>query len=156
MLKVWRGKKTLFAECTDCGSYGTAGQLQTKIKMTPEIEAAVERHTAHMMALRSSYQKSSGEIARQIKDGSIARGDGTKKIRGIWENHVAQIHLAAAALPSPEGQVTELVLACPWCDKKEQVEVEALSDDADEPPFEQAKAVVAYIEAEQAKQQKGK
>lgn len=144
MLKVWRGKM-IFAECTTCGSYGTAPHLKVTYKMSPEIEAAVERHTAHMMALRTHYTGAAGAIAQQIKNGSMSRKDGTIKIRSLWENHVAQVRLGEAGLPDPAGKVTEIVSACPWCEIIEEVEIEKLPEDKLEPDFEQAAAVREYI-----------
>lgn len=146
MLKVWRGKHNrLFAECTTCGSYGTAGHLKPKIKMEPEIEEALERHTAHMFALRSHFTKAANAIAIQIRDGSLARRDGAAKIRDIYTNHVAQVQLGQASLPDPSGKVTELATNCPWCGVDEPVEIETLPEDKDEPDFSQARAVVDFI-----------
>jgi hypothetical protein len=110
--------------------------------MTPEIEAAVERHTAHMLALRSHYTKAANGLANQIRDGSLSRKDGTAKIRELWLNHVAQVRLGEASLPDPTGKVTELVTNCPWCGKLEaEVEVATLPDNVVEPPFSLAKLV---------------
>jgi hypothetical protein len=140
MLKVWRGRNKLFVECTDCGSYGQAAHLKPKVQMTPEIEAAVERHTAHMMALREHYKKAAGSIANQIHNGSLSRPDGTVKVRELWNNHVAQVLAGQASLPSPSGKVVEIVSQCPWCDKhNDAVEVENLPEDMAEPKFSLAR-----------------
>lgn len=151
MLKVWRGKTTIFAECTKCGSYGTASHLQPKIRMEPEIEAAVERHTAHMMSLRASYTKAAEGIAAQIKAGSMARPDGVLKIRELWQNHVAQVRMGEASLPSPEGKVTEYITACPWCATIEEVELEQLPEDRSEPDFSLAAPVRDFLTANAGK-----
>lgn len=146
MLKVWRGKHhKLFAECTSCGSYGTAGHLKPKIKMSAEIEGALERHTAHMLTLRQHFTKAANTIQAQIRDGSISRKVGSDKIRDIYNNHVGQVVAAQTLLPSPDGQVKELATNCPWCGVEEEVGIETLPEDQDEPVFEQAKAVLAYI-----------
>jgi hypothetical protein len=143
MLKVWRGKSAIFAECTACGSYGTANHLQPKIKMEPEIEAALERHTAHMMALRSHFQNAAGAISTQIRNGSMSRNDGGQRVKELWLNHVAQVRLGEASLPSPDGKVKELVSACPWCNTvSDEIEIEALPDDVAEPAFSLAKKIV--------------
>ena len=136
MLHVWRGARQIFAECDICGSYGTAGHLQPIVRMTPEIAATVEQHTAHMVALRSHFKKAANEIARQVENGSMSRLDGSNKIRSMYANHVAQIQLATAALPSPDGKVTEHVNTCPWCGTKhDEVQVEPLPEDVAEPDF---------------------
>jgi len=57
-------------------------------------------------------------------------------------------------LPSLEGKVTELATKCPWCDHVEEVEIESLPEDQEEPDFEQAKAVLEYVAKEQTKQAK--
>lgn len=146
MLKVWRGKNnTLFAECTACGSFGTANHLQLKQKLEPEIEAALERHTAHMIVLRSHFMRAAGVIAKQVHDGSMSRDDGTKQIRGLYENHVAQVMLGQAALPDPSGEVAELATNCPWCNIAEEAEVETLPEGKDHPDFELAKPIAAYM-----------
>jgi hypothetical protein len=143
MLKIWRGKNTLFAECTACGSYGTANHHKPAVRIDPDIAAALERHTAHMMALRSHYARSAGQIANQIRNGSLGRNDGTKKIRDLWDNHLAQVQLGEASLPSPDGKVKELAATCPWCGTAgEETEVEVLPDDVVEPPFSLARTVV--------------
>lgn len=143
MLKVWRGPKNIFAECTSCGSYGTAGHLQPKVKMDPDIEAAVEKHSSHMQALRGHYTQAAGNIANQIRDGSLARKDGAAKIKELWFNHVAQVRLGEASLPDPTGKVKEVVTACPWCEVvSSEIEVETLPDGVDEPPFSLAVKVV--------------
>lgn len=143
MLKIWRGKNTLFAECTVCGSYGTANHHQPKVTMDPDIEAALERHTAHMITLRSHFTGASNLVANQIRDGSVKRSDGAKKMRELWENHVAQVRLGEASLPSPDGKVKELATNCPWCGAAgEDTEVEVLSDDVTEPQFSLATKVV--------------
>ena len=147
MLKVWRGKKTLFAECTDCGSYGSAPHLQPKMRMAPEIAEASERHVAHMMALRASYTKAANAIAQQIRDGSLSRPEGAAKIRGLYENHVAQVRLGEARLPDPTGKTSEYVDACPWCGHDEEVELELLPDDQTEPDFALAIPVREYMAA---------
>lgn len=151
MLKVWRGKTTLFAECTECGSYGTAPHLQPKQKLTPALESAIERHTSRMMALRAHYMAASNEIVRQINAGSLSRNDGTAKIRTLHENHVAQVMVGQASLPNLEGQIAELAATCPWCGKSEEVEIEQLPPDKSEPDFTQAVAVAAYIAQNMAK-----
>jgi hypothetical protein len=140
MLKVWRSKTTIFAECTACGSYGTANHLQPRVQMTPEIEAAVERHTAHMLALRSHYTTAANAIVNKIRTKEITRKEGSDKIRTLWENHVAQVRLGEASLPDPDGKVKEMVAACPWCEAVEdEIEVEKLPDDIPEPKFAQAR-----------------
>ena len=152
MLKVWRGKSTIFAECTVCGSYGTANHLQPKVKMEPEIEAALERHTAHMMALRSHFQKAAGEISTQVRNGSMTRQEGGNKVKDLWLNHVGQVRLGEASLPSPEGKVKELVANCPWCGtKNEEVEIETLPEDMTEPDFSVAIPVKKYLAAAKGK-----
>lgn len=155
MLKVWRGKRGLFVECTDCGSYGKPNHLKPEVRMSPEIEAAVERHTAHMMALRSHYNNAVRPIAEQVRNGSLKRPEGAAKIRVIWQNHVAQVHMAGAALPNPDGKVTEIVSKCPWCDTlNNATEVEKLSDDKSEPEFSLArkqKPVAEHQFSEQGK-----
>jgi hypothetical protein len=151
MLKVWRGKTTLFAECTECGSYGTAPHLQVKQKLSPVLEEALERHTSRMMALRAHYTTAANEVVRQINAGSLSRNDGTAKIRTLYENHVAQVMLGQASLPSQEGQIKELAATCPWCGKGEEVEIEQLPPDKSEPDFTQAVEVAAYIAQNMAK-----
>lgn len=151
MLKVWRGNNKLFAECTECGSYGTAPHLQPKLKMSPEIEAAVERHTAHMMALRASYTKATTAIAVQIKNGSMTRAEGSSQIRKLWDNHVAQVRLGEAGLPDPTGQTSEFVTACPWCAKPEEIEIETLPAGQLEPDFALAVPVRKFIAANMKK-----
>lgn len=140
MLKVWRAKATIFAECTSCGSYGTANHLQPTQKLDPDIEEAVEKHTAHMMALRSHFEKAARVIATQVKDGSISRKEGSDKVREMYNNHVAQIRLAEAGLPDPTGKIKEVVVACPWCKAPSpEIEIETLPDDTSEPPFSLAR-----------------
>lgn len=140
MLKVWRGKSTIFAECTDCGSYGTAGHLQLKLKLSPDIEAAMERHTAHMLALRGHYTVAATNIANKVRTGELKRLEASAKIRELYENHVAQVRLGEAGLPSPGGKVQEVTATCPWCARVgEEVEVVALPDDQIEPDFELAR-----------------
>lgn len=152
MLKVWRGKGgRLFADCTSCGSFGTAGHLQPKVRMEPEIEAALERHTATMITYRKHFEKAAGVIARQVKDGSLHRRDGASKIRDIWTNHCAQVRLAEASLPDPAGKVTELATNCPWCGVPEEVEIETLPEDKDEPDYPQAVSVKEFIVASMKK-----
>lgn len=148
MLKVWRGSNTILAECTDCGSYGTAPHLKPTIKLDPEIADAVERHTARMMALRSHYTAAADVLVRQVRDGSLSRNDATAKIRVMYENHVAQIRLGEASLPNPEGKLTELATACPWCGSPEEVEIETLPDDQAEPEFALAVPVREYLAAQ--------
>lgn len=135
----------MFAECTACGSYGTAGHLQPKLKMEPDIEAALERHTAHMMTLREHFKKAANTVSAQIRDGSMSRKDGADKIRDIYINHVGQIRLAETMLPNPEGKVAELATNCPWCNVPEEVSIETLAEDKDEPDYEQAKLVADYL-----------
>jgi hypothetical protein len=152
MLKIWRGKNTLFAECTTCGSYGTANHHQPRIKMDPDIEEALERHTARMLALRSHFTKAANLVANQIRDGSVKRSDGTKKIRELWETHVAQVKLGEASLPSPEGKVKELASNCPWCGVAgEETEVEVLPEDVTEPAFSLAKKITPVSSAARGK-----
>jgi hypothetical protein len=147
MLKVWRGKQgKLFAECTACGSYGTAGHIERKVKMTPEIEAALERHTAHMMTLRKHFEKASGTIAEQVRNGSLLRSEGTEKIKQLWINHVAQVHMGMSSLPDPEGKVTELATKCPWCSIVEEAEIGTLPEDKDHPDFELAVPVQKHLQ----------
>jgi hypothetical protein len=110
MLKVWRGKGTIFAECTDCGSYGSAAHLQIKTQMAPEIAQALERHTAHMMSLRGHYQTAAQSIA-----------------------------------PNPDGKVTELATACPWCSRPEEVEIETLPDGVTEPDYALGRMVAEAV-----------
>ena len=142
----------MFAECTRCGSYGTVPHLQPKQRLDPVIEAAVERHTAHMMALRAHFTTAANGIARQVHDGSMTQQDGTSKVRELWLNHVAQVQLGTASMPDPTGKVAEFVAACPWCNVAEQVDVEVLPDDIAEPKFASAVAVATAI----AVSQKGK
>jgi hypothetical protein len=152
MLKIWRGKNALFAECTTCGSYGTANHHQPKVSIDPEIEAAIERHTAHMMTLRSHYTKAANSIANQIRDGSLGREGGTKKIRDLWDHHVAQVRLGEASLPNPDGKVKELAAVCPWCGAAgEETEVELLPDDVTEPEFSLARRITPIQDASAAK-----
>ena len=133
MLRVYRGRGTIFAECSECGSYGTAPHLQPSVRMSQDIEAALERHTAHMMTLKAHFQKAAHQIATEVQNGSMKRDDGARKVKELWDNHAAQVHLGEAALPSPDGQITEFVTSCPWCGAKEQVDVEVLPDGAMEP-----------------------
>jgi hypothetical protein len=143
MLRVWRGQTTIFAECTECGSYGTANHLQPKLKLDPDIEAALDGHKAHMLALRSHYTKAVNSIATQIRDGSLKRIDGAAKVRELWHNHVAQVRLGEASLPNPEGKVKEVVADCPWCGAQgEEIEIEKLPDGLTEPEFSLAQKVV--------------
>lgn len=152
MLKVWRGRGgRLFADCTSCGSFGTAGHLQLKNRMTPEIEAALEGHVNRMAAYRAHFEKAVKVITQQIKDGSLQRRDGANKIRDLWTNHCAQVRLAEASLPDPSGKVTELATNCPWCNVPEEVEIEVLPEDKEEPDFPQAVAVKEFLAAEAAK-----
>lgn len=123
--------------------------------MSPDIEAALERHTASMFALRSHFTKAAQTIQQQIRDGSITRKAGSDRIAAIYVNHVGQVRLAEASLPSPDGEVTELATKCPWCDAEEEVQIEALPEDKDEPDFEQAKAVTDYLKKSVAKQKRG-
>jgi hypothetical protein len=142
MLKVWRGK-TIFAECSNCGSYGSAPHHQPRVKMEPDIEAALERHTAHMMTLRAHFNKSAGTIGNEVRNGSMARADAAAKIRELYENHVAQVRLGEASLPSPEGKVKEVVSECPWCGVvSDEIEVELLPDGVVEPEFSLAQKVI--------------
>jgi hypothetical protein len=134
MLKVWRGKGAFLVECDACGSRGTAHNLQLMQKVSPEIEDAIERHTAHMAALRVSYTTATGKIAKQIQQGSLKRKDGADKIRELWANHVAQVRLGEASLPDPTGKVKDVVTECPWCKKPAgEVEIESLPEGATEP-----------------------
>lgn len=140
MLKVWRGKATIFAECTDCGSYGTANHLQPKLKLDPDIEAALEQHTAHMVALRGHYNKAATAIVNKVRTKELSRKDATAKVRELWSNHVAQVRLGEAGLPDPTGKVTEVVAACPWCEHShEEVEIETLPEGTTEPKFSLAR-----------------
>ena len=140
MLKVWRGKTTIFAECTDCGSYGTANHLQPKLKLDPDIEAAVERHTSHMMALRSHYEKAAKAIADKVRTKELLRKDASAKIRELWLNHIAQVRLGEASLPDPTGKVKEVVETCPWCGHPhEAIELETLPEGDTEPKFSLAR-----------------
>lgn len=116
--------------------------------MTPEIEAAVERHTAHMMALRSHFKGAAEAVSQQVKNGSMSRKDGAAKVRTLYENHVAQVRLGEAGLPNPDGKVTEIATACPWCEVIEEVVVEKLPEDKTEPDFEQAVAVREFVSAQ--------
>lgn len=141
MLKVWRGKGRLFAECDACGSYGTPHSVQIKTKLDPEIAAALEAHTAHMMTARANYTRAAAAIALQVKTGKLSRQEGTTKIRDLSNVHVAEVRLAAASLPNPEGKVKELATACPWCGKEEEVEVEHLEEGVSEPAFSLAAKV---------------
>lgn len=66
----------------------------------------------------------------------MTRKDGMEKIKGLYENHVAQVRLGEASLPSPDGKVKELVATCPWCGSNhEEVEVEVLPEGKTEPDF---------------------
>ena len=151
MLKVWRGNNKIFAECTECSSYGTAPHLKVKVRISPKIEAAVEKHTAHMMALRSSYTKATTLIATEVRNGSLPRSEGAAKIRKLWENHVAQVRIGEAELPDPTGGTTEFVSECPWCGHAEEVELEALSGEQLEPDFSLAVPVREFIAANMKK-----
>jgi len=135
MLNVWRGPRQIFAECTECGSYGTANHAQVSVKMTPEISDAVERHTAHMMALRSHYTTAVGAIQRELENGSIQRDEAVSRVRSLYVNHLAKIQLATSALPSTDGKVTETVETCPWCGVASQAVVQTLSPDEAHPKF---------------------
>ena len=143
-LKVWRDKRSmLHAECTKCGSYGTAGHLQLKPRLDPDIQAALEAHEAHMLTLREHFKAAANKIVAQVHDGSLARNDGAAKIRELQANFIGQIGLANAALPSPDGKVSFFVDKCPWCDAVEDVEVVDLPEGTDEPAFELAGVVAA-------------
>ena len=144
MLKVWRGGGRTFAECTSCGSYGCT-HIPTETRMAPEIADALERHTAHMMSLREHFNKAAGFIAAKVQAGEMAKPDAQAKIREIWTNHVAQVQTAQLLLPSPDGKVKEVVTACPWCGVQEEVEIEALPEEASEPEFELVRPVAAYL-----------
>jgi hypothetical protein len=151
-LKVWRGKDRIFAECTQCGSYGNCPHLQIKSKLDPEIAAALEHHTAHMLALREHYTKAAQSLKAKIASGELPKSEASAKIQELATNHVALVTSAAAMLPDPAGKVTETATACPWCGVVEDVEIEQLPEGA-EPPFALAKLVAQ----EQVKQlKKGK
>jgi hypothetical protein len=157
-LKVWRGKAALFAECTACGSYGTAGHLQVQNRLDPDIQAALDKHEARMLTLRGHFTTAVNNIVRQIKNGSLERKVGSKQVADLQQNFTGQIVLAHNSLPSPQGKVAEFVSKCPWCEVVEEVDVIPLPDGVDEPPFEQAKAVATFQAkaAAEAAKQKGK
>lgn len=145
MLKVWRGKGTIFAECTDCGSYGSAAHLKIKTQMAPEIEQALERHTAHMMSLRGHFETAAKSIALKHASKELSQPEAVQKMRELSDNHLAQVNTAVTLLPSPDGKVTELATACPWCSRPEEVKIEALPDGATEPDYALGRMVAEAV-----------
>lgn len=145
-LRVWRDKKTrLHAECTACGSYGTAGHVEVKRRLDPDIQEALDRHEAKMLAYREHFKTAANAVVRKIHDGSLPSADGANQIRAIQESFMGQILLANASLPNPEGKVAYFVSKCPWCDIVEDVDIVQLPDDVAEPDFELAKPVAAQL-----------
>lgn len=142
-LRVWRGKGTLFAECTLCGSYGTAGHLSTQHRLEPDIQEALDKHEASMLALRGHFTTAVNKIVAQIRNGSLERRAGAAQITQLQQNFTGQIMLAHKALPPPFGKVSEFASKCPWCEAVEEVDVIELPEGT-EPPFEQAKAIAAF------------
>lgn len=140
-LRVWRGRRTIFAECTSCGSYGSCAHLELSTRMTPEIAAAVEQHTARMLALREHYKTATGSLAMKFSNKEILQQEFTRKMGELAQNHFSQITAATALLPDPEGKVVEIAGNCPWCHLAEEVEVELLPDDVVEPSFSLAELV---------------
>jgi len=88
--------------------------------------------------------KAANDIAGKVQLGSMDKKEGAEKIRALQSNFTAQIALATARLPSPEGKIQETAPQCPWCEVVENVDIEALPADKTEPDFELAKVVKAY------------
>lgn len=107
-----------------------------------------------MMALRSHFEAAAKLIAAKTRTGELTRPQANEKVQGLYANHVAQVQLGAAGLPSLEGKVTELALNCPWCSVVEEVELKVLPDDKVEPDFELAKERAAF-NADAKKKAKG-
>lgn len=157
MLKVWRGKGRMFAECKTCGSYGST-HIEVETRMTPEIAAALEKHTAHMLSLRAHFTKAATAVADKVRTKELTSEEAQTKIRDMWNNHVATIQTAQMLLPNPDGKVTHHVVACPWCKAPSDVQIEELPDDVAEPAFELGRVVSEHLAksaaADAAKQKK--
>lgn len=147
MLRIWRGPKSVFAECTTCGSFGTANHAQLQANLSPDLVARLDAHAAHLGSLRDHFMSAVKAISEEVRNGSKPRNEASEQVRSLWENFHGQIQLVHAASPKIPENAGEVAVACPWCGHPEQVDVELLPEGQAEPDYELAKPVKAHLDA---------